>query len=240
MRVACSLLPSYRLPARARWDTRSLTPRCGCPAPAPAPAPAPGPIARADGTLTAKNIMLRNALASTNRQIITTDNCLRDRTLRSILIQRSVDGGRACCSGIVYGSGTRVQGPYRYLVLRVRARRIAYFNHELLIAPYSPPTRLGNWVQADLNSSWKPRYFVAQHRCSPRSNFIQSECCTSAARSATGTLPVGTGCDHRHLPRLVAEVGGRRPGAEHAAAWRGAGGGPARGKVADRSRGFRR
>lgn len=69
-------------------------------------------------TLGAQNMLLRNALGSTNKMIWTRDNFLRGRTLRSILIQNYVDGGRACSSGIGYGAGTPRHGSYNNLVLQ--------------------------------------------------------------------------------------------------------------------------
>ena len=72
----------------------------------------------ADSTLGAQNMMLRNALGSTNKLVWTRDGFLRGRTLRSILIQNYVDGGRACSSGIAYGAGTQRQGSYTNLVLQ--------------------------------------------------------------------------------------------------------------------------
>jgi hypothetical protein len=69
-------------------------------------------------TLGAQNMMLRNALGSTNKLVWTRDSFLRGRTLRSILIQNYVDGGRACSNGIAYGAGTRHYGSYTNLVLQ--------------------------------------------------------------------------------------------------------------------------
>ena len=72
----------------------------------------------ADNTLGAQNMLLRNALGSTSKLVWTRDGFLGGRTLRSILSQTYVDGGRACSSGIGYGPGSPRQGRYTNLVLQ--------------------------------------------------------------------------------------------------------------------------
>ena len=73
-------------------------------------------VAKAYGGLTANNVLIRQSLTSTKHSVRTTDSPLGGVTLRSVLTQSIIDGGRKCSKSIAYGAGSPIKSAMKFLV----------------------------------------------------------------------------------------------------------------------------
>ncbi len=75
-------------------------------------------VSPAYGTVTASDVMVRERTEPDRVHMVrSVDGFLGGATLRSILSQPWIDGGRACSSGVVFGAGTPTTSGYTFLVL---------------------------------------------------------------------------------------------------------------------------